>query len=719
MAKPSWFNVLRKPHVEIEERPEVKTQQEAPSSAPIPINKNKMKDFVVKAVGGILSQSEARERFFRPEYNLWEIKEASEADSYVKISLSKYSYLIFKAGSQLKGEDERVAYIEKRFRIMSFATGVPMNILFQEVADDLVKYSNAILIKKRIDRIPGVKAAPVFSDKIVGGYFRVDPASIKIKRDKNGNILKYEQGYGDNIREFFPRDVIHIYMDKDANNAFGTPRIIAALEDVKLLRKVEGNVSALIYRFSMPLYQWMVGLPQQGMQATQPEINKAQREIENSTLDGIVVTNERTTIKAIGAEGSALSAEGYLRYFEERVFSALGVSSSQMGRGGAKQDSESMEAQIHDTVKYIQRIMSEFIQDKILTELLFEGGYNPIFNEEDIVKFEFDEISLETKLKKENHEMLKYQSNQITFEESRRTMGMKDTVDDESRLYKNMIETKARLEEIDRTAEHQMALAKENAKNKPTTGSSSGSKSSQSSGNKSPRTSKTSGPSKQVTNNNRPQNQHGTHSVKVKEGHDIETGEHKKQFKKVFKSFIDMRNDIEEGESLEMLLPITSETIQAEMKKLIDHYSLKGISDAINEINDLDEITEYKLMPSKAIVLKDFYEEIEIEVKKHFKCCLEELKDHDCDVDKCLNKCENKLRYLIDFVLRKTYWYSYVKTGELSNVKQAYIIFNSENDSEDKREIINTKSFSIKDIPAYHSFCNCKVTYNKAEAGEN
>ena len=56
-----------------------------------------------------------------------------------------------------------------------------------------------------------------------------------------------------------------------------------------------------------------------------------------------------------------------------------------MGRGGAKQDSESMEAQIHDTVKYIQRIMSIFIKEKILNELLFEGGYNPILNEEDIV----------------------------------------------------------------------------------------------------------------------------------------------------------------------------------------------------------------------------------------------------------------------------------------------------------------------------------------------
>lgn len=139
---------------------------------------------------------------------------------------------------------------------MSFITQKPMDILFQEIADDLIRYSNAFLIKKRVDNVPGLKLTPVLTDdKVVGGYFRVDPASVRIKRDKNGNVLKYEQGYGENKKEFFPRDVIHFYLDKDANNSFGTPRIIAALEDVKLLRKIEGNISALIYRFSMPLYQ--------------------------------------------------------------------------------------------------------------------------------------------------------------------------------------------------------------------------------------------------------------------------------------------------------------------------------------------------------------------------------------------------------------------------------------------------------------------------------
>lgn len=37
---------------------------------PMKLNKEKIKDFMIKAVGGILYQSDARERFKRPEYNL-------------------------------------------------------------------------------------------------------------------------------------------------------------------------------------------------------------------------------------------------------------------------------------------------------------------------------------------------------------------------------------------------------------------------------------------------------------------------------------------------------------------------------------------------------------------------------------------------------------------------------------------------------------------------
>ena len=491
------------------------------------VSKKSIQNFIVKAVGYVTAQTQRRELFTRPEFNLAEIRDASEADSYVKISLSKYSYLIYKAGWKFKSENQKaIDYLEQRFKIMSYCTGVPMDILMQGIADDLIRYSNAFLLKSRVERIPGVKAQPITDDGlIVGGYTRVDPCSIKIKRDKHGNILKYEQGRGGNKKQFKPEDVIHFYLDKDANNAFGTPRILAALEDVKLLRKIEGNVTALIYRFAMPLYHWKIGYPEPGFQGTDNEIAKAKQEIEMGSLDGVFITNEKTEIKAIGSEGTAINMQPYLSYFENRVFSALGVSAAQMGRGGAKQDADSMEQQVHDTVKYVQRMMSEFVEKKMLMELLLEGGFNP-FESDSYVDYVFEEISLETKIKKENHEINKYQSNVTTFNEARRRMGMKDESDDDEQLYNRKITDESALRSIDRTAEHQKELAYINgeiavrtAAAKPSSGSSSSSKKSSgtSVSSKKTRSTKDKGPNGTVKSLDRPSNQHGSYSVRVKE----------------------------------------------------------------------------------------------------------------------------------------------------------------------------------------------------------
>ena len=491
------------------------------------VSKKSIQNFIVKAVGYVTAQTQRRELFTRPEFNLAEIRDASEADSYVKISLSKYSYLIYKAGWKFKSENQKaIDYLEQRFKIMSYCTGVPMDILMQGIADDLIRYSNAFLLKSRVERIPGVKAQPITDDGlIVGGYTRVDPCSIKIKRDKHGNILKYEQGRGGNKKQFKPEDVIHFYLDKDANNAFGTPRILAALEDVKLLRKIEGNVTALIYRFAMPLYHWKIGYPEPGFQGTDNEIAKAKQEIEMGSLDGVFITNEKTEIKAIGSEGTAINMQPYLAYFENRVFSALGVSAAQMGRGGAKQDADSMEQQVHDTVKYVQRMMSEFVEKKMLMELLLEGGFNP-FESDSYVDYVFEEISLETKIKKENHEINKYQSNVTTFNEARRRMGMKDESDDDEQLYNRKITDESALRSIDRTAEHQKELAYINgeiavrtAAAKPSSGSSSSSKKSSgtSVSSKKTRSTKDKGPNGTVKSLDRPSNQHGSYSVRVKE----------------------------------------------------------------------------------------------------------------------------------------------------------------------------------------------------------
>lgn len=703
-------------------------EKEAPVSTP-QHNKSSLKSLIIKTLGQLsLTGYERRQALIYPEYNLEEIREASEADSYIKMSLMKTSYLIYKAGWSLKGQDDRVSYLQMRFRVMSYATGKPMDILFQEIADDVVKYSNAFLLKARVDNIPGVKAKPFLDNrKVIGGYYRMDPASIVIERDKTGNIKRYIQGRGENERYFKPEDVIHIYMDRDANNAFGTPRIVAALDDVQLLRKIEGNVISLIYRFSRPIFHWKIGTTTPGFQATDNEIKKAEREAENMSYESMIITNEKTEIKAIGAEGTALNAEGYLKYFEERVFSALGTSATQMGRGTDKSSADSMDEQTHDVVKYVQRIIATHIEFGILQELLLEGGFNPIMNEEDIVTYEYEEISLETKIKKENHEMLKYQSNQITFEEARRKMGMKDGVEDEERLYKNMIEKKARIEEIEKNAEVQMQiqkqnqehterLAKEAAKQQKANQASTNS----GGGSKKPKSSKGDTNKKATENNNRPQNQHGKTSVKVKESMDLTesfnnlagcTKENsKKEFKKIFKKYKEASNDIKENEDIDLLMPLVKEDLCNDINKFINEYAIDASIDAKEELERLKEKT--LILPKDMILLTDFYEETDLQIQSLLTDIKSKI-NSGLDSTSTFDALEYRLRFSIDFLIRKAYWYSFVKTGKELGAKKAYVLFNSDKDKKDNNKLIDLNEFTYDNIPAYHSFCDCRITFDR------
>ena len=658
----------------------------------------------IKAVGYVNNNTYRREKFQRCEYNLSEIRDASEADSYIKIALTKYSYMIYKAGWTLKSENqEAIDYIMYRWRLMSYQTDKPMDILFQEIADDLVRYSNAFLIKARVDKMPvGCKVKAVGVDSTgrpVGGYFRVDPSSVKIKRDKHGNILKYEQGRGEEKKQWSREDVIHIYMDKDGNNAYGTPRIIAALDDVKLLRKIEGNMVALIHRFSMPLYHWKIGIPQPGFQASDPEIAKAKREIEGSSLDGLIITNEKTEIKAIGSEGSAMNMAPYLEYLENRVFSALGVSASQMGRGGAKQDADSMEQQIHDTVKYIQRILATFIEYQIINELLAEGGFD-IFDPKNEVKYIFEEISLETKIKKENHEMLKWQSNVTTFEEGRRRMGLRDVPEDEERLFQRMISDKSSMDQIDRNGEWQERLAHINAAAKAASGSSSSSGSSKTSTSKA-KARNTAGkkqPSKAATNNNRPQNQHGTTSVKVKESVAVDTQYNTDLLFRIYYNIPELNEHNIKNYQIILF---------NEIDRIIKTASLEAMNDAIIEIND--NIDDYCCLPNLDINYSSVNKNIKDDIAYLLDCIKEETESNK-DISKCLLESSFMLDDIVNYYCQRIYNYSFVQAGKYVDVNSVYIKLNNSNKF--KEASVNDFTLTSMFDSAYD---NCVLTYDKSE----
>ncbi len=598
-----------------------------------------------------------------------------------------------KSGYQITSTNENaVAYLKQRIRAMEFGTSIPFDVLLNGVAQDLVTYSNAFLVKSRVDKIAnGLDAKGVLDTKPVGGYFRMDPTTVTIKRASDGTINGYQQEVSSTTKSYKASDVVHFYVDKDAGNAFGTPRISSALEDVKILRKVEGNTLSLLYRFALPLYQMKIGLPQENFMATDKEIREAQTQVEKMPMDGIIITNERTAFEEIGAKNSAIDMTPYLNYYEKRVFSALNVSETMMGRGGAKQDADSMEQQIHDQVKFFQHMIEIFMEKAVFNELLLEGGYNPIFNEDDCVKFVFNEISLDTKIKLENHVMTQYQGNVLTFDEARRQIGLQSDDVDISRMYSNLI-TQTNAKEL-----LQMKLD-------GTTDSASDGRSTNG------KTNDDTTPNGSASAMNAPSNQHGTYSAKVKEASlsentDDNIRRYKDDYSQVYKKYNSLRNKI--GDIRKTDYDKIWNDIENSLKRYVSKNAAKGafalyISANKNIITNKEERIDISILEPL----------IENGIKKIHSDVWDKLK-HKKDITyrkAVLDTMAYRLRFLTEYMVKKAYWYGYAVTANKNGIKTLAVNFHSEEDQKLHKQAIDTRNIKIDDIPPFKSYCKCTLT---------
>lgn len=402
------------------------------------------KKIAVKKIGQAIKSGGGGD-FEESPVDLAEIGRAYYTDSYIRRAVDKYASLMFKNGWELQGKNEAASeYVWTRLKLMAEATDIPIEEMLTSLANDYVLYGNAFLVKSRQKTkvaLPGINAIGYTAKTPVAAYFVVSPLNMKVSRDDQGKILKYQEdtGGGQGV-EYKPEDVIHFTYRRPTGRGFGIPFIFNALDDVKILRQIEENVARLIYRNLFPLYMYQVGLAQHGFEATDEEIEEIREQIRDMPMDGGIVVPERHNIKVVGAEGNAIDANGYLQYFRQRVFTGLGVSDTVMGIGGTanKSTADNQSSELNDGVKDFQRSFSDTFKYKVINELLFEGGFDPVINPDDEVEFMFAEIELDAKIKKENHAIQMFTQNAITHEEMRLLMGL-DPVSDEGRLYFNMI----------------------------------------------------------------------------------------------------------------------------------------------------------------------------------------------------------------------------------------------------------------------------------------
>ena len=97
--------------------------------------------------------------------------------------------------------------------------------------------------------------------------------------------------------------------------------------------------------------------------------------------------------------------------------------------GGNRSVTDRLDTALYDKIKQYQKLFAETIRVNIFNEILLEGGFDPITNPtregmSDRCYFKFNEIDVDTQVKKETHIIQKYVNNVIGLGEARTELGI-------------------------------------------------------------------------------------------------------------------------------------------------------------------------------------------------------------------------------------------------------------------------------------------------------
>lgn len=382
--------------------------------------------------------------FEDPDFDLEDIQNGYNTDSYIRQGVDKYVDQIFKEGYSFYGTDTNaVEYLKLRLSYIAEASNTPTNQLLMDIAEDIVKYGNCMVVKARSNdpnALPqGANVTGLYGKDPVCGYFCANPVSMKCKRDDYGTVTSWQQETDRGKQEFNPEDVVHFYYKREKGNAYGTSFLIPVLDDVRALRQAEENVLKMMYRNIYPFYHVAVGTEEQT--GTSKEVEELKTAIDGMDVEGGLVTTERVKITPIASD-KVIDAEPYLKYMESRVFSGMGIPEIMFGRGNTANRStgDNMTSEMADRIRAMCRVIEMFFNSFIIKEILMEGGYDPVLNPDQSVEFRFNDNDVDVMIKKQVHAIYKYEHNAITEDEMRDELGMDPIPDgDREKLFVELI----------------------------------------------------------------------------------------------------------------------------------------------------------------------------------------------------------------------------------------------------------------------------------------
>lgn len=388
--------------------------------------------------------------FKNHEYDLFEYSRIIDTEAIVAKAFERQRALIFKNGYYFESNNPKnVEYIKSRIREIEYVTGLTFRNFIEEMAYNLVMFHNSYILMVRNEKKSTGETVNIGNKDLepIAGWFNLPTETIQRKLKENGDVEMYKQ-YIDpaTFRIFSPEKVRHLKYNARSGFTMGTPPLEAVKDDILALRRIEESVETLIYKGIFPMIHVKVGTesnPAKILIDGSDEVEKMGYVMQELDEYGGITTSERVEVKAIGSESLALRVESYLEYFKDRVMLGLGVSDIDMGIGDSsgKATGQIISQTLKEAVINKQDAISEFITHVLFKPLLVESGmYDAeyLIPEEDLVKFKFNHVDQDARIKIESHILNMFNSGLLSINEARLEIGYKEIDDKEiSRIGKD------------------------------------------------------------------------------------------------------------------------------------------------------------------------------------------------------------------------------------------------------------------------------------------
>lgn len=645
-----------------------------------------------------------RQAFYRPEYNLIEIGTIEDVESLVRQAFQKKTALMFKEGEKFASKNkEAIRYIKSRIKQMEYVSKTSWRNLLRETGYALISRSNYFWVKVRSQSASGGR--PIGSTPPVAAYFGMAPEYVTIKKDVDGNIIKYRQEINGKVKEFNPRDIIHFYAYKKPGYLFGTPAITPVKDDIRALRRIEENVELLIYQTLFPIFQYKVGtdtkpatdirLPDGTIMS---EVDYVRSQIEVMPAEGGIVTPERHEIKYIGAEKAGLKAREYLDYFKQRVISGLGMSGVDVGDGDTanRATADSMSRALVDSVKDYQDILEEFINKEVIEELLLESTFKfDVFDDENIVHFKFTEVDIEQQMKENVNAQVMYNGNIYTINEARQVAGKEPITEDEEDL---MFHNRVTMTQVEAQAQAAISLA-------ATKNSNAGAKKAKST-------------AKSASNSQRPTNQYGTKTGPQASRKDYVT-------KDSYLSDITrmLKNDIMDHVSspfldkkwISVMVGTAHKSVLEKYEKVIDEAFTQGLKDAQVTTSDFRRL-KIQAMPDVIDYMKSYVDKFFKEITGKIAQEIDKSSSNSRNsISENVSQLIDSIKHRADFIDRteRLRAYNYAKAIGLKIRGYEKASISKDTNCEiciNKNYELDLKNIDIESVPPFHANSVAKIT---------